>query len=113
MKLDTVLVVEDEVLVAMDLEDMLYDLGFREVVLCNSVETARQTLADRVFEYAVFDLNLDGKSSVPLIEMVLPLETRIVVASGYDANSMPLPDPDIPRIIKPYKAVELERALLG
>ncbi len=107
----SVLVVEDEALVALDLEDMLLDIGFKDVVLCNSIEAAEITLSDRSFSYMVFDLNLDGKSSVPLIEKVLGSDVRIVVASGYDAKSVELPDPSIPRITKPYRFAELQQAL--
>lgn len=108
-----ILVVEDEALVALDLEDMLRDMGFQNVTVCSSVRAARNALASTTFEFAVFDLNLDGESSVPLIQEVAGGETRIVVASGYDATSMPLPRNDIPRITKPYRASELRQALLG
>ena len=109
----SVLVVEDEALVALDLEEMLYEIGFGEVVVCNSVDTAASTLDERDFEFAVFDLNLDGETSLPLIETVMTLDTQIVVASGYDAKSVPLPDPDIARLTKPYGVGDLRRALLG
>lgn len=113
MNLDTVLVVEDEALVALDLEDMLRDIGFHEIVICASVPKAEAALAARDFDYAVFDLNLDGQSSIPLIEKVADGPMKIVVASGYDAKSMPLKDESIPRITKPYRIHELAHALLG
>lgn len=112
-ELTSVLVVEDEALVAMDVEYMLLEIGFKDIVICNSVECADDALSSREFEFAVFDLNLHGHTSLPLIERLMDSEMRIVVASGYDANSMPLPRDTIPRIMKPYRVHDLRRALLG
>ena len=61
-----VLAVEDEALLAFDLEDMLHELGFRDVTVCGSYADAEAALAARAFGYAIFDLNLDGRMSTPL-----------------------------------------------
>ena len=107
----TALVVEDEAWVAFDLEDMLRDLGFEEVVVCGTFALAEETLAARDFPVAVFDLNLDGRISTPLIERALASGTHVVVTSGYETDTMPLEDASIPRLVKPYAPADLARAL--
>lgn len=106
-----VLVVEDEALVAFDVEDMLRDLGFADVVVCNGYDAAEAALNARDFPFAVFDLNLDGRLSVPLVEHALARGTHVVVASGYEPEVVPLDAAPTARVLKPVQAAQLARAL--
>ena len=106
-----ILAVEDEAFLAFDLEDMLRDLGFSEVTVCASYPEAEEALEGTAFRYAVFDLNLDGIISAPLVERARAIGVRVVVASGYEPSTVPLKDTAIPRVTKPYDAETLARAL--
>ena len=107
----SVLVVEDESIVAFDLADMLEDLGYRDVTVCTSFEDAERTLAERRFDVGIFDLNLHGRISQPLIDTAQEAGTAVVVASGYEARTVPLKDPRMPRLGKPYRERDIARAL--
>lgn len=108
------LVVEDEAIVAFDLEDMLTDLGFDEVVVCNSFDAAEEVLgADTSFDLAMFDLNLNGVISVPLIETARAAGIPSVVTSGYEEAVISLQDMAVPRIVKPYGVSTIQTAIEG
>lgn len=106
-----VLVVEDEALVAFELEDMLHDLGFSEVTVCASYDEAERALDGGGFGYAVFDLNLSGVLSVPLVERAHAEGIRTIITSGYERSTVPAADLDVPRLTKPYDLAGLARAL--
>lgn len=107
----TVLVVEDEALIAFDIEQMLRDFGFSDISICATYEKADEILLDRRFDIAVFDLNLDGKLSIPLVERAFAHGTHVVIASGYEPTRVPSPAPSIERILKPCSPDDLKRAL--
>jgi len=77
-----VLVLEDDVLLAMDLEDMLRDLGADVVGPVSTIETALLTI-DGSLDAAVVDLNLCGHYSFPVIERLRAIGVPFVVCSGY------------------------------
>ena len=103
------LVVEDEAFVAFDLEDMLLDIGFEEVEVRASYEGAEAALDTGSYDLAVFDLNLDGRLSVPLVMRARGMGIPVIVASGYTAERVPLPANDIPRVVKPYRPADIRR----
>lgn len=109
--LQRVLVVEDEAFIAFDLADMLEQLGYEDVVICNSYASAEAALGDGQFSIAVFDLNLDGRLSTPLIDKAASEGTHVVIASGYEADTIPSSDPATTRIVKPYDLTTLRDAL--
>ena len=97
-----VLVVEDEVFIAFDLADMLADLGFADVVVASTYDDAEQALNENAFDIAIFDLNLNGRMSTPLIARSEEAGIHTVIASGYEARTVSTGDISVPRITKPY-----------
>ena len=63
-----VLVVEDEMLVAMQIEDMLSDLGCTSIAFAATVGMALDLLANNDFDLAMLDVNLDGTRSSAVAE---------------------------------------------
>lgn len=98
--LGAILLVEDEFLIAMDAEQILGDLGFSDVVVCSTFEDAEAAMEARMFQLAIFDMNLNGKMSLPLIERFTQNGGRALIASGYE------PDPEV---VKSVKAVHLAK----
>lgn len=103
------LVVEDEAFVAFDMEDMLLEIGFREVVVCASYERAEEALGGEPFDLALFDLNLNGRLSIPLVERAHGMGMNVAVVSGYSSDRIALPTDAIPRIVKPCRPSDLRR----
>jgi CheY-like chemotaxis protein len=100
-----VLVVEDEVLVAMDLESELERCGC--VVLGPAPTVARAlALIDRERpDVAMLDLNLGGQPATPIVEALEAQGVPYVVVTGYGARGPELPD--APLLAKPVSYRQL------
>ena len=78
----SVLVVEDEFLIALDLETILQTHGHTVVGLVGTVESALALLDDARPDVAVLDVNLRGKPAVPVAQRLRTLQIPFVVASA-------------------------------
>lgn len=109
-----VLVVEDEALVALDLEDILTDLSHDVVGTAASVEQALAFVrnADMMPDAAIVDANLGGQSARPVVDALDAQGVNVVVASGYGATELARLGFENPSINKPYSARDIEAALL-
>lgn len=108
----SVLIVEDEIIVAMDMEMMLEDLGYSVCGIAGSVDAALSALDAAHPSLAIVDLNLGGQSSRPVAERLAALKVPFVFASGY--AELDLPEAltrDAPRVSKPVAINDLSRAL--
>jgi DNA-binding response OmpR family regulator len=77
-----ILILEDDPLLALDLEDFFTELGAKVIGPVSSVEQALQAVSTGV-DGAVLDLNLRGVYSYPVIEALAKAGTPLVVCSGY------------------------------
>ena len=109
----TALLVDDEALVRMSTADMLTDLGFA-VVEATSAEEALLAIAKGVhFDLLVTDHLMPGMSGVDLADLVQKKRPGIPVllVSGF-AESEGVKS-TMPRLIKPFRQVELAASLIG
>ena len=107
-----VLVVEDEFLVAMEIELLLEDFGCAVVGPVASVDEALEAIREQKLDGAIVDLNLHGEYAYPVAEALRAREVPFVFVSGYTG----LPDPPAtlrkaPRLRKPFAAAELSQAM--
>ena len=79
----SVLVVEDEFLIALDLEMILRTHGHTVAGLVGSIEAALSLLEDGRPDVAVLDVSLRGKPVVPVARRLLVLHIPFVLASAY------------------------------
>lgn len=84
----SVLIVEDEVLIAIDLETMLRDNGHEVAGTAASVGDASELLEDLRPDIAVLDVNLRGRSVVSVALRLHEIAVPFVLASGYSPNEM-------------------------
>jgi CheY-like chemotaxis protein len=108
-----VLVVEDEFLIAMDLEAMLREHGWRVLGPAATVATALSLLEDgEMPDVALLDVNLRGETVVPVAEVLRERGVPIVLASAYNhAASMADVLAGAPNIGKPTREHHLLAAL--
>jgi CheY-like chemotaxis protein len=108
-----VLVVEDEFLIAMDLEAMLREHGWRVLGPAATVATALSLLEDgEMPDVALLDVNLRGETVVPVAEVLRESGVPIVLASAYNhAASMAEVLAGVPNIGKPTREHHLLAAL--
>ncbi|WP_084165038.1 response regulator [Skermanella stibiiresistens] len=109
-----ILVVEDETLVAMDLEDMLLSAGCEVIGPVAKVARGLALARSEPLDGAILDINVAGELVYPIAEVLSGRGIALVFASGYDRGlSVPAHLADYPRIRKPYTIQDIERSLAG
>lgn len=103
-----ILVVEDETLIAIDIEEILQALGCEIVGPTGKLETALQLASDEMLDAAILDVTIRGGKVYPVAEQLLARGIPFILASGYGDWALPEPLRDQPRLTKPFTAAELE-----
>jgi CheY-like chemotaxis protein len=109
-----VLYVEDEVLVALDGEAILRELGFGIIVVAMTFQDALAAVSRQQFDLAVLDINLGGnKTSLPLADMLLARGTPVLFLSGYTVSDQLRQRINAPILTKPFHDATLTDAILS
>jgi CheY-like chemotaxis protein len=80
-----VLVVEDELLIAMELDAVLQEAGFTVVGPVSSVGEALDAIQAEHLDAAVLDVSLYGQRVTPVAEVLLSINTPFVLTSAYQS----------------------------
>lgn len=83
-----ILIVEDDPLIAMDLEDELSDRGF-DPTCAATVQDARTLLASEAPSFAFLDMHLRTDTSFDLARELREQGVPFAFVSGNDASSLP------------------------
>jgi CheY-like chemotaxis protein len=106
-----VLVVEDESLVALDIENMLEHMGCVVVASVPRLLKARDLAASLDFDLAVLDINLAGEVVYPLAFRLARRGTPFLFTTGYSTANLPDELRDRPLLRKPVALAGLKRAV--
>ena len=106
-----VLVVEDEVIVAMTLEDMLTDLGCSVVGPANNLADALRLAADADFDLALLDVNLGGQRSDRVADLLREQGIPFGFITGYGSAGIEESGRSQPVLSKPCSAASLAALL--
>jgi two-component sensor histidine kinase/CheY-like chemotaxis protein len=107
-----VLIVEDAVLLALELEAGLTEAGAHVVGTAASLEEA-QRMTNLSFDVAVLDANLNGQPVIPVAHTLAQRKTPFIFATGYgDAGAAP-EGFDAPVVRKPYNVRQIAAALVS
>jgi CheY-like chemotaxis protein len=106
-----ILVVEDEVLVGMMIEEMLRDLGHELVALSTHFEEALALATTAQFDVALLDINLNGRQSFPVADVIRNRGLPFLFATGYGSRILGPAYKDVPILQKPFSLDELRHAL--
>lgn len=108
-----ILVLEDDLLIAMHVESLCRDHGAAEVIVKHSldeVEGSEAELAD--FDVAIVDVMLSGVSALPFAQRLTKSRRPFVLASGYvEVEDMKREFPGTPVVGKPYTGNDLVGAV--
>ncbi|HEY5712977.1 MAG TPA: response regulator [Allosphingosinicella sp.] len=108
----SILIVEDEPLIAMMLEDFLESMGHNVVACCESVEDALGHVAAGGFDVAIIDVQLrDGQKVWPVADRLAEAGTPFVLATGGHVEPPPERHAGVPILSKPYTIDSIEPAL--
>src|SRR5205085_11168424 len=102
-----ILIVEDEMLVAMNIEDMLLDLGHEVAGLASRLAPALQLAAEAEFDAAMLDVNLAGERSFPVAELLEGRGIPYLFATGYGIAGIEERYRHAPVLQKPFRAADL------
>ncbi|MHB8283364.1 MAG: response regulator [Caulobacteraceae bacterium] len=106
-----VFVVEDEMMVAMLIEDMLDDMGHELAGLATHLEAALVQASCVQTDVAVLDINLNGKLSFPIADILRERGVPFFFASGYGSAGLCDAYKGTLTLKKPFQAGDLTTAL--
>jgi CheY-like chemotaxis protein len=108
----SILIVEDEPLIAMMLEDFLDSLGHRIVGTCESVEDALAIVERGDFDVAIIDVQLkNGEKVWPVADRLADTGKPFILATGGHVEPPPERHAAAPVLAKPYTIDAIEPAL--
>lgn len=113
MKPCRVLVVEDEVLIAMLIEDMLVDFGHEVVGPAMRLHRALKIAQEEKFDLAILDVNLANEQSFPVADVLREKGVPFIFATGYGVQGVKDEFPDVVTLQKPFEARQLQDAIAG
>jgi DNA-binding NtrC family response regulator len=109
---DDVLIVEDDLIIALDFEETILGLGVKTVRTAESVSRALEMIADRVPDFALLDVELVREKSFAVAERLVELQIPFAFVTGYGADvTLPAACANAPRLPKPCTADALAAAL--
>jgi CheY-like chemotaxis protein len=112
-KPDDVLVIEDDPIIALDLEETILGFGVKTVRTAASVVRALDMIADRAPDFAVLDVGLVREKSFAVAAQLDALRIPFVFVTGYSADvRLPAEFADRPRLSKPCSSDALKAILL-
>jgi CheY-like chemotaxis protein len=109
---DDVLVVEDDPIIAMDLEDTVLGFGVKTVRVAATVSRALAHIAERAPDFALLDIGLVQEKSFAVAERLEALGIPFAFVTGYGADAaIPAAFAQKPRLSKPCTSNALEAIL--
>ena len=108
-----ILLVEDSLLIAMDAEAMLRDLGSASVEVVDSAAEALTFIAATSCRVAVLDINLGRGTSMPVADELAKRAIPFIFASGY-SDSLTIPERfrHVRIVGKPYSSSALASVIV-
>jgi CheY-like chemotaxis protein len=104
-----VLIVEDEIIVALFLEDLLAEFGYEVAGVAAQLDDAMARAPD--YDAAVLDVHLNGRNVFDFADTLAARGTPFVFATGYGERGIPERHRARPVLQKPFQPGDLKRAL--
>jgi CheY-like chemotaxis protein len=102
-----ILVVEDELLVAMLAETLLAEAGCQIIGPIGRLSSAIKAAEEEQIDAAVLDVNLNGEPVFACAEILSRRGIPFLFVSGYGASGLPASFKDRPILTKPYRSAAL------
>ena len=106
------LLVEDQLVIALEAEDMLRDIGVQDISTVSSAARALQLIAKGKFDFAVLDVNLGSHNSLTVADELKTRGVPFIFATGYgDSVMIPQHLKAVPIVRKPYTGDAIRNGL--
>ncbi len=107
-----VLVVEDNIIIAMDAEDILGEIGAQTVTIAPNVREGLDAVAGAEISFALLDVNLGTETSEAIASELTKQNVPFAFATGYgDATEITRRYPQAPVVQKPYDKSSVQNAI--
>jgi chemotaxis family two-component system sensor kinase Cph1 len=102
-----ILVVEDEMIVAMEMSEVLRGAGCEVIGPVNTVDAALQSTRDDALDAVVLDVSLNGVLTFAVASTLAARGIPFILATGYSDSTLPAEWRASPRVSKPFRMEEL------
>ena len=106
-----VLLVEDEMMVALLLETVLIDLGHQVVGPVARLERGLEVVEREAIDLAVLDVNIDGREVYPIAAALEARGIPFIFTTGYGIDGLHSAYRNRPVLQKPYRSDDLKAAI--
>jgi CheY-like chemotaxis protein len=106
-----ILIVEDEIMVAWALEDILTGIGCVIVGPAARLNQALAMIETEIIDVALLDINLNGEKSYLIADALGARGVPFVFSTGYRQDRMPDGYQQFPLLQKPFSGEKLAEAL--
>lgn len=106
-----VLVVEDEMFVALHLEDLLVSFGCSVAGPVARVQKAIEMAESEALDLAILDVNIDGREVYPVADALARRGIPFIFVTGYGRSGIRPAYHDRPILPKPFRRDELRLAI--
>jgi CheY-like chemotaxis protein len=105
-----ILIVEDELLIALMIEEMVRKLGYRVSAVAHTIAMAAGEFAKRNYDAVLLDINIGGRFYAETADRLVKDGIPFAFVTGYDYLVDPRHE-QIPIIQKPFVAAHLRAVL--
>jgi CheY-like chemotaxis protein len=102
-----VFLAEDSLLICMDLENILIEIGCEVVATCAAVHQGLEVIAANEIDAAILDYSLEDGTSEPLIEALKKKGTPFALCTAWNADIAKC-HPTVPVLGKPYSVESIK-----
>ncbi len=106
-----VLIVEDEMTIALLMEDMLQELGHTVAGIAGRLPQALDLARDTAADLAILDMNLNGQMSYPVADILRERNIPVIFSTGYGPGGVEAPYNVHGVVKKPFEMNDLEAAI--
>ncbi len=107
-----VLIVEDDAIIALDFEQIIFGFGVKRVRTAATVAGALALIAERAPDFALLDVGLMSEKSFAVAERLAELKIPFAFVTGYGAGvALPSALAGRPKLTKPCSSEALEALL--
>lgn len=107
----SILIVEDEHLIAMMLEDFVESLGHSPVGTVDNIEDALRCVERGGFDLVILDVNLGARECWPVADRLAARSIPFILATGGHVTPPPAHHAEAPTLSKPFTLDSVREAL--
>jgi CheY-like chemotaxis protein len=105
-----ILIIEDELLIALMIEEMVREIGCRVSGVAHTMAMASQEIAKRNYDAVLLDINIGGRYHAKTADQLTEWDTPFAFVTGYDYLVDPRHE-KVPVLQKPFTPAHLHALL--